>query len=146
MIFDIPKHCHIRWQAALAVLEDLQEDIKAPFNMRWFADDETVWEKTNGCGTAACFAGYVSISPYCHALDYPADDYQSGSAADFWLMGGTCSEDTNDLGVQLFDHLFSGSHTKSSRARTLAFLERRIKKTFKESTGKSHVAPMTFYV
>ena len=141
MKFDIPRHCYIRWQAALAVLEDLQEDKKAPFSMRSYADKETIWEKTNGCGTTACFAGYIAVAPYCRMLDYPAND--DGSHAEYWLLG-TTYRDERPIG--LFRHLFQGSLDKSSRAKTLAFLERRIKETFKESTGKNLGAPMTFYL
>jgi len=147
MKFDIPEHCHVRWQAALAVLEDLQEDEKAPFHMAQFADYETIWEKTNGCGTAACFAGYISVAPYCQALDYPAYDYNSGYGADHWLMGThPGNESAHVPAAKLFSHLFRGSNQKSSRAKTLAFLEQLIKATFKESTGKKLIAPLTFYI
>jgi len=141
MKFDIPEHCHVRWQAALAVLEDLQEDKEAPFNMKRWADSLTIWEKTNGCGSAACFGGYISISPYCLKLGFPKNNY--GSAASNWLLNDShryCED--NPLHGQLF-HSELG---QASRAITLAFLERRIKTIFKESTGKNLVAPMTFYI
>lgn len=140
MKFSIPEHYHIRWQAALAVLEDLQEDKSAPFDMRKWANSFTIWEKTNGCGTAACFGGYISVAPYCKKLGYPR--YDRGDKAGQWLLGG------GDDGCfsPLFQYLFHPEINKGSRAKTLAFLERRIKKIFKESTGKNLVAPMTFYI
>ena len=64
--FDIPEKCHIRWQAALAVLEDLQEDTEAPFTMSRYADEFAIWERTNGCGTAACFVCAQPNSRYTH--------------------------------------------------------------------------------
>jgi len=137
MKFNIPKHCEIRWQAALAVLEDLQEDESAPFNMRQLADDETLWEKTNGCGTAACFAGYISVSPYCRALGYPVGD--DGLYADHWLLG---DEDNDEI---LFEEIFASNLDKGSRVKTLRYLKRTLKTIFKESTGKKLVAPLTFY-
>ena len=140
MKFSIPEHCHIRWQAALAVLEDLQEDKTARFSMRKWADSLTTWEKTNGCGTAACFGGYISVAPYCRKLGYPVDDI--GDKAGPWLLDG------GDEGVfsPLFQYLFAPGINKGSRAKTLAFLERQVKKIFKESTGKNLVAPLTFYI
>ena len=139
MNFDIPEYCHIRWQAALAVLEDLQEDVGAPFNMKRWADAETLWEKTNGCGTAACFAGYISVSPYCKALQYPEND--NGYVAEKWLLGGW------SIGSSIVEReLFAPAIGKGSRAKTLAYLERNLKELFKDSTGKNLVAPMTFYI
>lgn len=142
MKFLIPKHCYIRWQAALAVLEDLQEDVSAPFTMNRWADEETLWEKTNGCGAAACFAGYISVSPYCKALGYPKND--NGKSAVNWLI--PVNHYFGWWENPLFRALFSDRLTKGSRAKTLAFLKRRIKKIFKDSTGKRLVAPLTFYV
>jgi len=141
MKFDIPEHCHIRWQAALAVLEDLQEDKKAPFSMGRWASRRTIWEKTNGCGNAACFGGYISVAPYCQSLGYPKKDF--GKRAGAWLL-----DDNSDGGLwhPLFDHIFSPDLNAGSRAKTLKFLKRRVKETFKESTGKDLVAPMTFYI
>ena len=141
MKFNIPEDCHIRWQAALAVLEDLQEDKYAPFAMCRFASHTTLWEKTNGCGTAACFAGYISVAPYCMELGYPAND--DGYHADKWLLNRVWHDgETKD---ELFSALFIEQLDQGSRAKTLAFLERRIKKIFKDSTGKKLVAPLTFY-
>lgn len=141
MKFDIPEHCHVRWQAALAVLEDLQEDKKSPFDMRRWADSGTIWEKTNGCGTAACFGGYISVAPYCLKLGFPKTNY--GSDASNWLLDKHhfWGEDN-----PLHSYLFDSEIGSGSRKRTLAFLEKRIKKIFKESTGKNLVAPMTFYI
>ncbi len=139
MKFTIPKKCEIRWQAALAVLEDLQEDESAPFDMKRLADEETLWEKINGCGTAACFAGYISVSPYCRALGYPIHD--DGYNADHWLLG----VDSVDGEASLFNKIFRANIDKGSRNKTLAYLERTLKDIFKASTGKNLVAPLTFY-
>ena len=141
MKFNIPEYCEIRWQAALAVLEDLQEDKDAPFTMSQWADTETLWEKTNGCGTAACFAGYISVSPYCKKLGYPKNDH--GKKAVNWLLPLSNAYWWWDH--YLFPELFAEKLQKGSRAKTLAFLEKRIKKIFKDSTGKGLVAPLTFY-
>jgi len=140
MKFNIPKHVYIRWQAALAVLEDLQEDLTAPFDMSCFSDDETLWEKTNGCGTAACFAGYIAIAPYCKPLGYPEND--DGYSAVAWLLG---TLDWGKEGGRLFGSIFMSGIDKGSRAKTLAFLEEQIKTIFKNSTGKNLVAPLTFW-
>jgi len=141
MKFYIPKHCHIRWQAALAVLEDLQEDKKAPFDMDEWADAQTLWEKTNGCGSAACYAGYISVSPYCRKLGFPKGD--RGPRVIGWLLDNPNSGWVFD--EPLYEHLFRPELNQGSRAKTLEFLERRLKKSFKESTGKNLVAPLTFY-
>ena len=137
MKFNIPEYCEIRWQAALAVLEDLQEDTGASFDQGQWADEDTIWQKTNGCGTAACFGGYISVSPYCKKLGYPKDDY--GWSAAEWLtpVGVGC--------MNIYAQLFNWTLDQGSRAKTLAFLEHRIKKIFKDSTGKKLVAPLTFY-
>ena len=111
MKFDIPEQCHIRWQAALAVLEDLQEDKEAPFNQRWYASFDTVWEKINGCGTAACFAGYISVAPYCKELGLPSGD---GDQAVNWL----CPSETG--GGALWQQIFSYLIDQGSRSNTLA--------------------------
>lgn len=140
MKFNIPEYCEVRWQAALAVLEDLQEDKSAPFSMSKYADDLTLWERTNGCGTAACFAGYISVSPYCLELGYPIDD--DGRHAKVWLLGSRWAHDASKLS----DQIFHACIDKGSRAKTLAFLERRIKEIFKDSTGKKLVAPLTFWI
>lgn len=143
MKFDIPNHCHIRWQAALAVLEDLQEDVDAPFNMRRYADEETIWEKTNGCGSAACFAGYISVAPYCRKLDYPKNDtdkHAAGQRAANWLSPSEM--EWSPLWYELFAHNID----KGSRAKTLAYLKKTLKSIFKESTGKNLVAPLTFWI
>jgi hypothetical protein len=139
MKFDIPKECHIRWQAALAVLEDLQEDEEAPFDQGRYADNRTLWEKTNGCGTAACFAGYISVAPYCKALDYPKND--RGYCAVNWLVSNLSYDDMQNL----YGHIFHHEIDEGSRAKTLAFLEKRLKTIFKNSTGKNLVAPLTFW-
>ncbi len=141
MKFNIPKHCYIRWQAALAVLEDLQEDKETPFSMRTWADSKTIWEKTNGCGSTACFAGYISVAPYCKKLGFPK--FNHGSSATHWLL----DEDYPwRYEAPLYDKLFHYNIKKESRAQTLAFLKRRIKEIFKDSTGKNLVAPLTFYI
>ena len=143
MKFSIPKKCHIRWQAALAVLEDLQEDLAAPFDMRRWADSETLWEKTNGCGSPACFAGYISVSPYCLALGGP--DWTRDCQVVDWLTNAT-SKVRTDQGSRLYRELFSSRIDNGSRAKTLEYLERRLKAIFKKSTGKRLVAPLTFYI
>jgi len=135
MKLTIPKRCEIRWKAALAVLEDLQEDIDAPFDMGGWADLETLWEKKNGCGSAACFGGYISVSPYCRALGYPRHDY--GSKASSWLLG----RESDELYMPLFYQYIDAG----SRVKTLAFLKRRLKAIFRASTGRKLVAPLTFY-
>ena len=135
MKFDIPKKCHIRWQAALAVLEDLQEDMSAPFNMDFYGDVKD-WYK-HDCGSAACFAGWMAIAPYCRALNL-----KNPTMAQEWLLG----HKTNIKSGFLFDELFSSHLNKSSRSRTLAYLEKTLKTLFKESTGKTLKAPLTFYV
>ena len=135
MKFNIPRRCEIRWKAALAVLEDLREDLSVPFHMITWADCDTIWEKTNGCGTAACFGGYISVSPYCRALGFPKGD--NGSGAGSWLLGRNSGA--------LYRHLFHHEIDKGSRAKDLAYLERKLKAIFKESTGKRLVAPLTFY-
>jgi len=141
MKFDIPQHCHVRWQAGLAVLEDLQEDKEAPFSMMRWADLETIWEKTNGCGTATCFGGYISVAPYCQALGFPK--HNNGDEASNWLLNTRYSWwDRNPL----HNKLFHQNLKQKSRAKTLAFLEEQLKKIFKESTGKNLVAPLTFYI
>ena len=139
--FNIPEHCEICWQAALAVLEDLQEDRSAPFDMRQWADNDTLWQKTNGCGTAACFAGYLSVSPYCQELGYPRHD--TGGMASAWLLGYRCSPIQCS---RLYDAIFHHEIDKGSRAKTLAFLEQRLKAIFKNSTGNKLVAPITFWI
>ena len=139
MKFDIPKNCHIRWQAALAVLQDLQEDIKTPFDMGKWSDRKTQWE--GYCGTAACFGGYITIAPYCRALGSPT----VGQQVKQWLLG--VNEDTINIGLwKLDDELFDFEINAGSRAKTLAFLEKKLKSIFKESTGKRLIAPLTFYV
>jgi hypothetical protein len=147
MTFDIPEHVHIRWQAALAVLEDLQEDEAAPFDMKVWAKYDTLWEKVNGCGSAACFAGYISVAPYCKPLGYP--EYNRGSDADYWLLGinsdHALGDADYDASMELFHGLFSPQLEQKSRAKTLAFLEKRLKTIFKNSTGKNLVAPLTFW-
>ena len=143
-MFNIPQRCEIRWQAALAVLEDLQADTRARFNQAKWADDETLWERKNGCGSAACFAGYISVSPYCKALGYPKDD--NGCRADNWLMDGESSWN-HEKYVGLDHELFRGDIGEDmSRRQTLAELKRRIKAIFKESTGKALVAPTIFWI
>jgi len=141
MKFDIPKKCEIRWQAALAVLEDLQEDKATPFDMSMYADTETQWEKENGCGTPACFAGYISVAPYCQLLGYPSDNFHDGYRASGWLMSSD-EEVVTELHVQLFSFQIN----KGSRSKTLAYLKKTLKSIFKESTGKNLIAPLTFYV
>ena len=139
-IFNIPENREINWQASLAVLEDLQEDIGARFDMQYYADALTLWERTNGCGTAACYAGYISVSPYCAELGYPEHD--NGPYAKYWLLG----HGNNEAVYALSDEIFRTDIDEGSRAKTLVFLERRIKEIFKASTGKELIAPMTFYI
>lgn len=139
--FDIPEKCHIRWQAALAVLEDLQEDTSAPFDMEGWADEETLWEKTNGCGSAACFGGYISVAPYCKALGVPEDE---GRSVRQWLL--SVDNDWSYHCLDLHRQIFHGDIDKDSRSSTLAYLEKTLKSIFKESTGKTLKAPLTFYV
>ncbi len=138
MKLNIPANCYIRWQAALAVLEDLQEDKQAPFTMTHWAGKETIWEKTNGCGTAACFAGYMSIAPYCRALGYPKDD--NGWQANYWLLDGHYGTG------EIYRYLFHYTINKGSRAKTLTYLKKTLKQIFKDSTGKRLVAPLTFWI
>lgn len=132
MKFDIPENCHIRWQAALAVLEDLQEDKKAPFGMRLYGNPN--WEKPQ-CGTVGCFAGWMNAAPYCRelGLEWAGD-------SPVWLL------DAALFGDELFDQLFSYTLRKRGRAKTLAFLKKQLKSIFKESTGKRLIAPLIFYV
>lgn len=145
MKFNIPKHCHIRWQAALAVLEDLQEDVEAPFDMESYADRGTLWKKTNGCGTAACFAGYISVAPYCRDMGYPEEDistWASGEMAEYWLLEDNPYRER----TALFNKIFDNRINEGSRAKTLAYLEKTLKAIFKESTGKNLIAPLTFWI
>ena len=135
MKFDIPEKCHIRWQAALAVLEDLQEDVTAPFDMRNYGDVKD-WYK-HDCGSVACFAGWMAVAPYCRALDLKIPNF-----AEEWLLG----DYKGNQPYRLFNKLFSNNLTKATRAKTLAYLERTLKSIFKESTGKNLKAPLTFYV
>jgi len=137
MKFEIPENCHIRWQAALAVLEDLQEDEEAPFSMYQYASALTQWEKTNGCGSPACYAGYISVSPYCRALGLP-DTH--GVRVVGWLVPGEIESGP------LWTEIFRETISKGSRAKTLAYLEKTLKGIFKESTGKILKAPLTFWV
>ena len=143
--FRIPKHCYVRWQAALAVLEDLEEDVDAPFDMGSFADDFTLWERTNGCGSAACFAGYISVAPYCRALDYPEGD--TGNGAEAWLLGvrGGWINRTQEC-RDLYWQLFHERNDQGSRPDTLGYLKEKLKRLFHQSTGKRLTAPLTFYV
>lgn len=136
MKFRIPKENHIRWQAALAVIEDLQEDVDAPFTMKHYATYFTKWKKTNGCGTAACYAGYISVAPYCMALGLP---YGRGSQVVSWLC-----PDQLESGP-LWARLFAATIDAGTRTKTLAFLKRQLKQIFKDSTGKNLVAPLTFW-
>lgn len=131
MKFDIPENCHIRWQAALAVLEDLQEDKKAPFGMKLYGKPN--WEKPQ-CGTTGCFAGWMAAAPYCRELGLERANQSSD-----WLLGVQFSNG-------LFYQLFSFNLQKRSRAETLAFLKAKLKRIFMESTGKTLTAPLTFYV
>ncbi len=141
MKFKIPKAFEIRWQAALAVLEDLQEDLKAPFSMTRWADTNTHWTNgTHRCRTVACFGGYISVSPYCRALGFPRGN--NGSSVRRWLLGDNI---TNEISHQLYEQIFSHEINKGSRAETLAYLELKLKSIFKQSTGKELRAPMTFY-
>jgi len=149
MRFDIPENCHIRWQAALAVLEDLQEDTRVPFDMRAWADPDTQWE--GECGTAACFGGYLGIAPYCVALGFPIHDISKwiGRLASNWLLDVSTQVYNlpNQMNVcGLDEELFDAEINKGSRAKTLAFLKKNLKSIFKESTGKTLTAPLTFYV
>lgn len=141
--FNIPQKCHIRWQAALAVLEDLQEDTKAPFDMGDWNDGVT-WDKWF-CGTSACFAGWMAVAPYCLKLglrEYGDTPYIRAQRARYWLL----DNDDYWLGSRVYNKLFSGVIDAGSRAKTLAYLERTLKSIFKESTGKTLVAPLTFYI
>ncbi len=132
MRFDIPENCHIRWQAALAVLEDLQEDTKAPFGMYIYGAPN--WENPK-CGTVGCFAGWMAAAPYCYALGLT-----SAVWGEDWLLGYSCNP------PKLFEQIFAPHLMKKSRAKTLAFLKARLKRIFKNSTGKILIAPLTFYV
>ncbi len=136
MKLDIPENHYIRWQAALAVVEDLQEDKTAPFDMGRYNDARTLWEKTNGCGTAACFAGYIAVSPYCEALGAP----RMGPKVRYWL-----TSEYGDAWV-LHNEIFDSEIDEGSRAKTLAYLTRRLKRIFKDATGEKLVAPLTFYI
>lgn len=132
--FNIPEKCHIRWQAALAVLEDLQEDVTAPFNMDLYGNIRD-WYKHN-CGSVACFAGWMTVAPYCKELGVP----NFGDVVAEWLVPGQQEDNT------LWCKLFAPNLKKSSRAETLTYLEKTLKSIFKESTGKTLKAPLTFYV
>lgn len=134
MKLDIPEHCYIRWQAALAVAEDLEAHEDAPFNMDMWADEDTKWERDNGYGTVACFAGYISVSPYCHDLGYPESDWNNGFDAGYWLL-----ESVTEM-RKLYWEVFSDNLQKETRAKTLAYLKRTLKSIFKESTGKTLTA------
>ncbi len=141
MKFDIPKKCEVRWQAALAVLEDLQEDTKAGFRMGyWYYDKNkkaksapTVnWEHSE-CGTSACFAGWMEVAPYCKKLGL-----NSAHFAAKWL--------TDDTNQPLYQMIFRASINEGSRAKTLAYLKKTLKQIFKDSTGKVLKAPLIFYI
>ena len=134
MKFDIPKKCEIRWQAALAVLEDLQEDTTALFGMENYGSVKD-WYK-HDCGSTACFAGWMLVAPYCRELEIP----KSG-----WEVVGWLSPDEYDGGL-LWRKIFSPGIDKGSRAKTLAYLKKTLKQTFKKSTGKTLRAPLTFYI
>ena len=138
--FDIPKECYIRWQAALAVLEDLQEDIEMPFSMGLWASHDTKWDKP--CGTSACFAGYISVSPYCRELGLPEND---GALVQNWLLADA-TYGFDPQSNRLYSKIFHHSINKGSRAKTLRYLQSHIKAIFKASTGKILKAPITFYI
>ena len=147
MKFNIPAQCEIRWQAALAVLEDLAEDIDTPFNMRCWANQRTLWEKYEAgeCGTATCFVGYISVAPYCQALGYPKHD--NGGGAPSWLLNNWMCTTSIDGNTTLFAQIFDiGIGHDIGRAATLKLLQTRIKNIFFDSTGKKLVAPLTFYI
>lgn len=144
MALNIPKDCRVRWQAALAVIEDLEADESAPFNQRKWADKETLWEKTNGCGSAACLGGYISVSPYCRKLGYPKHDNGNGTAR--WLMGDNSTYDP-ETGESVSSYLFDAEvGNNGPRAQILAELKRRIKEMYKNATGKTLRAPWIFWV
>jgi len=138
---NIPEKCYIRWQAGLAVLEDLQDDPDAKLKMSWWYRDKngitsnkpTVnWTK-HECNTSACFAGWMAVAPYCKKLGL-----RGARNAQKWLS----PQDSSDV----FHHLFRGTIDKGSSTKTLAYLESTLKRIFKESTGKTLKAPLTFYV
>jgi len=135
--FDIPEKCYVRWQAALAVLEDLQEDSEMPFDMKVWASSGTKWDKP--CGTAACFAGYIAVSPYCRQLDLPETD---GSRVTNWLLEfDFITPQTNKLHREIFWHHIN----MGSRSKTLRYLQSHLKAIFRASTGKTLKAPIIFY-
>lgn len=145
MRFDIPEKCYIRWQAALAVLEDLQEDTKAPLDMTSWMDRSPAWDGTTWeCGGSACYAGWMAIAPYCLELglrefgEIPKDRAKNAAS---WLLGLPRNEARS-----LERHLFMGDLDQPTREKTLTLLKRRLKDTFKKSTGKNLVAPLTFWI
>ena len=127
MKFDIPKSHHIRWQAALAVLEDIAADKRAVLDMDRYGCGN--WDKPQ-CGTPCRFAGWIVASPYCRDLGVPS----YGSGAVWWLT--TNGYDKCNLWYMLFDWKLQ----KSTKAKTIAFLKKRLKDSFKESTGKTLTA------
>lgn len=133
MRFDIPENCHIRWQAALAVLEDLQEDARAPFDMTEYGEPN--WDNPR-CGTTGCFAGWMSEAPYCRVLGLT-----SPMIAEYWLLDNSLSSPP-----RLYEKIFSEDLDQATRGKTLSMLKYRLKSIFKESTGKTLTAPLTFYV
>ena len=144
--FNIPEHCQVRWQAALAVLEDLLEDETALFSMNLWADWRTQWERTKSCGTSACFAGYISVAPYCQELGYPKNN--NGSQAPNWLLGVSKAEDEDsELGQQKYNVLFSAFVGDVCRREdTLNTLVKRIKRIYLNSTGNELIAPLVFEI
>ena len=142
MKFDIPKHCYIRWQAALAVLEDLQDDPDTRLNMDQWGERNN-WHNPK-CGTSGCYAGWMASAPYCQALGigYPRMIYR-------WLLDIDTPSDNDNWGYEkdpLFQQLFHWKLAKGNQEKTLQFLEQRLKSIFKKSTGKELVAPLTFYL
>ena len=138
--FNIPEKFHIRWQAALAVLEDLQEDSEIPFNMGRWATSDTKWDKP--CGTAACFAGYISVSPYCRKLGLPKSD---GVLVKEWLLPDEPFA-INPQADRLYEEIFHHEIDKGSRSKTLRYLQSHLKAIFRASTGKTLKAPVTFWI
>jgi hypothetical protein len=137
MITIKPEH-EIRWQAALAVLEDLEEDQACPLDMNRWGSSRTKWDG-NECGTAACFAGYIAVSPYCRELGAPSTPTRVVD----WLYGATRLDALLPFSP---DHLFSPNNDMGSRKATLRHLKKEIKAAFKLRTGKTLRAPLTFYV